>query len=541
MDGSKKLIGIFLLGYMILTFNACKVQKHSYGGLYIDSENLVSDSIRADKKIVDFEIKTDSIKKMMRKSTDSLYQKRVEKLLTSLSDSIEQLRFQISEIQKQQYTITDSIYVWGEQQDFQPKDSVQKVESFKTPAQIKTDNLKSQQTHKNELKTTNSVKNDTAENRKKMQIVKKADNQSEIKSDQVIEDRNDSINSSKTQNGVVTKSLNQKLNTTDNAIETKNINKEDALMPYNNNTQVLQTKNDTIVPILSQIDELQSTNTIKNDTIFMVREIAESTLLENQHQDYMNRQKLKAKDDQIQSLQNQINAQQSSNTKRQQQSFILRDRTQRQPSNNQQSDQLSMQLIKDRNDTIQYLRSQLRSLQLEPQKRDTVILEQQNRNSQSVNKPVDASKLTYSVKNLEDSLKSLNSRMSIMEKSAAARQNERNAALSKKPDTSSMVVFYDKGNIVPNNEALVLKQIKTLSNNNKVLNLTLSGYTDSSGSSIVNKKITNERINYLSEIIKQWISEDKIFFQNFGDVLSSNKMISDERRIEITVLTEEPN
>ena len=66
----------------------------------------------------------------------------------------------------------------------------------------------------------------------------------------------------------------------------------------------------------------------------------------------------------------------------------------------------------------------------------------------------------------------------------------------------------------------------------------LSGYTDSSGNARINKEITNKRLNYLSENITPWISKEKIFFQNFGDVFSSDQMITDERRIEIRILTE---
>lgn len=66
----------------------------------------------------------------------------------------------------------------------------------------------------------------------------------------------------------------------------------------------------------------------------------------------------------------------------------------------------------------------------------------------------------------------------------------------------------------------------------------LSCYTDRSGSAIINKEIANKRLNYASEKMTPWISKEKILFQNFGDVFSSEQMISDERRIEIRILTE---
>ncbi|MGF1556166.1 hypothetical protein [Paucihalobacter sp.] len=551
MDGNKKIRNILFAGLMALALTACMVQSHSYGGLYVETENSVSDTIRADKKIVDFESKTDSLKKMMRKSSDSLYQKRVEKSLSSISDSLQQLRFQITEIQNKQSTMADSSYVWSEQQKFQPKDSVQKVESFKTPAQIKTDSLNTQQIQRKKLETIDSVKHDTLKNRKETQTVKKTDNQSVIKSNQIIEDRYDSINAPKTQNRMVTKSSNQnldttKLDTTDNATEGQKLNQEDALRANNNNTHMLQTKNDTIVPIRSQMNELRNTDTIKTDTIFVARETAKSTLAENQHTDYRNQQQLRAKDDQIQSLQNQLNAQQNSNTRRPRRSFIFRDRTHRQPYNNQQSDQLSMQLIKEQNDTIQYLRSQLRSLQLEPQKRDSLDLKQQGMNVTPSSLGIDQQQTANPVRELQDTLKIFNARLLSLENvtlqakdtSARTKQNQRNTAFNKKIDTTLLVAYYGKGDINPLDEVSIFNQIKDSTRNKKIRNIMLSGYTDSSGNARINKEITNKRLNYLSENITPWISKEKIFFQNFGDVFSSDQMITDERRIEIRILTE---
>ena len=70
---------------------------------------------------------------------------------------------------------------------------------------------------------------------------------------------------------------------------------------------------------------------------------------------------------------------------------------------------------------------------------------------------------------------------------------------------------------------------------------TLSGYTDSSGDEIINKEITNRRLNYLSEIIAPWIEKENIFFQNFGDTFASDIVIKEERRVEIRIYTKQDN
>ena len=84
-----------------------------------------------------------------------------------------------------------------------------------------------------------------------------------------------------------------------------------------------------------------------------------------------------------------------------------------------------------------------------------------------------------------------------------------------------------------------MKQIKDLCSNKNVLKITLSGFTDSSGNEKINKAITNKRLTYLSENIIPWISEEKIYYQNFGDVFASDTVVNDERRIEIRIHTKQ--
>lgn len=148
---------------------------------------------------------------------------------------------------------------------------------------------------------------------------------------------------------------------------------------------MLQTKNDTRLAIQPQSNGQQKFGIPKTDTVFVARETTKSTEAENQHIDYRNQQRLKTKDDQIQRLQHQLNSMQNTSTRRPRQSFIFGNQSQHQPSNNQQPNQLSKQLLQSQNDTIQYLRSQLRNLQLEPRKRDSLNLEQQSKIVQHAN------------------------------------------------------------------------------------------------------------------------------------------------------------
>ena len=121
------------------------------------------------------------------------------------------------------------------------------------------------------------------------------------------------------------------------------------------------------------------------------------------------------------------------------------------------------------------------------------------------------------------------------------RQDEKDEPLTGITDTTLFVAYYLRGKIKPIEEEKILQQIKELNRDKIVVKVTLSGYTDSSGDKIINKEITNRRLNYLSEMIVPWIAKEKIFFQNFGDIFASDTIIDDERRVEIRIYTKQDN
>lgn len=296
--------------------------------------------------------------------------------------------------------------------------------------------------------------------------------------------------------------------------------------------QLIQDKNDAIVVLRNQLNELQNFGILQSDTVFKVRETVKSPNAESQQIYYLTHQLLRAMDEQNQSLQNQLNAIQNTTARTPQQTYITREPLQVQPLSSRHTDQLTLQMFQSQNDTIQFLRNQLRNLQL---------IEKETHELQ----PSEELVASDPFQELQNTIQLLRTRVQSLEEQTPTgkeaptldMQVEKDAPYPVKTDTTLLVAFYNRGERKPLEEESVLKQIKELCSNKNVTKITLSGFTDSSGSAIINKEITKRRLDYLSEMIVPWIAKEKISFQNFGDIFASEKMVSDERRIEIRILT----
>ena len=252
-------------------------------------------------------------------------------------------------------------------------------------------------------------------------------------------------------------------------------------------------------------------------------------------------QQLRAKDEQIRMLQDQLNAMQNAAVTTPQP--ITREPAKLQPLGNQQTDPLTLQLLQARNDTIQLLRSQLYNLQLHTLKNDTVFIEKEAKELQPANELVADQKVYDLFKASQDTIRLLKTHVLSLEEQilagkdtpVIAKQDEKDIPYKTKTDTVLLVAYYSLGKVKPLEEESILQQIKELCKNKNVTKIILSGYTDSSGSEIINKEITTLRLNYLLEKTIPWIAKEKVFFQNFGDTFASDMVVSDERRIEIRI------
>lgn len=270
------------------------------------------------------------------------------------------------------------------------------------------------------------------------------------------------------------------------------------------------------------------------------KETAKLPVVESRQTDTMTSQLIKARDEQIKKLQNRLNVMQNPAARTPRPTYIPREMAQGDPL--RQTDQLTLQQFQAQNDTIKFLRSQLRNPQLQAHKSDSGYIENKSKEMQPA-KELIAKQKPSDIQAIKDTLQLHKTRVtSIVEPSlpgkktpALAMQDEKDVPYKAKPDTALIIAFYERGEIKPFEQASVLKQIKELSSNKNVTKITLSGYTDRSGNAKINKQITNKRLNYLTEKISLWIPEEKIFFQNFGDVFASDTMVSDERRIEIKI------
>jgi hypothetical protein len=218
MAGNKTITGIAFAAIITLAITACKFQPPGYGGLYVDNLMPISDTTDSEKTLPNFvdthEFDTTSYietdlpvlhpdKEIFKIFSDSVYQKNFEQAVKAITDSIQLLRYQMIELQKQLTVVPDTSFTGENSQEFQLPDSLQ------TEVDLK---------------------------------------------------------------------------------------------------QLLQAQNDTIVVLRKQLKELKNSGNIKSDTVNVTNEIVKSPVTESQQIDNLTQELLKAKDEQIQMLQNKLNA-----------------------------------------------------------------------------------------------------------------------------------------------------------------------------------------------------------------------------------------
>lgn len=208
--------------------------------------------------VVEAEPKSDlyPAKEMIILSSDSVYQHEVKSLLKWITDSVQPLRHQVFELQKQLAGIPDTCITRKKQQVFQKADSLQKEPDFKQLVQKKNDTITMLRNQVNELKKYTDLKADT------VYIAKE----------------------------IVTQF------------------QGDSIQADHETIRLLKSKDDTILSLRKQVNELQSKGITKADTVYVIREKTGSSVAENQQNDQLILQLLRTKDEQINNLQNQVNS-----------------------------------------------------------------------------------------------------------------------------------------------------------------------------------------------------------------------------------------
>ncbi|MBN2819450.1 MAG: hypothetical protein JXP36_10795 [Bacteroidales bacterium] len=561
MDRNKRIAGFVFAGIIALAITACKVQQPGYVGLYIDNSISVSDTIdpvegplsmpdttmtQVVDKTAGIEAEwTDSLRpseELFKISSDTAYQHVVNELLQAITDSIQLLRHQINLLQNQHVIKPDTNF---------PGKIIHKVQQL--------DSL-----------------------------------QPEFEWKQQIQVKNDTIAMLRNQVTVLNKSAGLKADTVYITKEIVKLLKGDSLQADDETTQLLRTKNDAIAFLRKQVHELENNGSIKTDTIYVIKETAKLPGDDSRQTDLMTFQLIKAKDEQIQMLQNQLNAMQTATAMTPQHTQItMEPPAQTGLLGSQKTDHLTLQLLQAKNDTIFFLRTQLYNLRLQSTAKDTVIMETGGKDMQPLidtvivgnegkvmqpakdtvivgneSKVMQPAKDTVIVENESKDMQLAKEPVSEQETSDFFQASQDTLQLLKVPvpsleeqiipgidttvlsnmdkkdvpspaitDTILLVAYYEQGEIKPLEEESILKQIKEFCSSKNVTKIELSGYTDSSGNELINKEITNTRLNYLFEKIIPWIAKEKVFFQNFGDAFASDRAVINERRIEIRIHT----
>ncbi|MFN3639466.1 MAG: hypothetical protein ACK4UK_00975 [Flavobacterium sp.] len=99
-----------------------------------------------------------------------------------------------------------------------------------------------------------------------------------------------------------------------------------------------------------------------------------------------------------------------------------------------------------------------------------------------------------------------------------------------------LTAYYQIGQTQPSKE--IMTSLMEALENNKINKVELAGFTDSTGTVAVNKRITNTRINYIYNKIIPLVPLDRIYIQNFGRNFASETRVDEERRVEIRLYVE---
>lgn len=203
---------------------------------------------------------------------------------------------------------------------------------------------------------------------------------------------------------------------------------------------------------------------------------------------------------------------------------------------NTDDDKENQRLLKIKNDSIAYLKAKLSQEKNYKVNVDTTNTVEKDRVKPLMKK--DTILENPNLLNLQDSISDFKKRMKIEDKSYPLRDTiyiekipNVNVKIEKLPVT--FTAFYKSGRNLPTNNAVqdainVIKEID-------IEKIELKGYTDSSGNSIINQRLTSQRIQYIFDQIKLLINIDKIFIQNFGETFASKNVVQEERKVEIVI------
>ncbi len=512
MDGNKKIRRIALAGIVLFALNACKVQAPRYVGLYTDNLTSVTDTISTDETQLVLEdvyapvmsdtaaitrsisVDESQSEELFKITSDNNHQFQDKELHTAINYSVQKLRYQVMELQKQLLVKSDTtIENNNTTHDQQPRDTLQYLSDSTPQIEAKNDTIDMMLNHISELEKLAGLKSDTV------------------------------------------------FFTTE---ATKQFNEDTPQTGYLT-SELFISQRDTINLLRQQVYELQNINKTQSDPAYANKTMEESP------SEYSSRQSEPLSIQPTQSGGEQIRFQQ--NSARPTQNAISNTPVQNpnartglivQPSLSLQAGHSSKELSESKDDTTKIVQSQNQNLQDQPVT-DTVFINKQTEKNDSSEVHIPDSLNTDTIQALQDTIQLLTDRLLSLEEEKYPYRDTLDTPIQTeesivgneiKTDTILIVANYRMGELKPLKEDYILRQIKEVLENKRAAKIILSGYTDSSGSKSVNKKMTALRLDYISEMIIPWIGKENIYFQNFGDAFASEKIIDDERRVEIRIL-----
>lgn len=285
-------------------------------------------------------------------------------------------------------------------------------------------------------------------------------------------------------------------------------------------TNSLLTKIDALLDKIDQfLDVSQGTRTV--DTIISITEVS----VDSPEERSALQQELLAKNATIEQLRSQLMNQQQAVPQADTVTIIKEIVVSDSISDTISNSYKFQQIVDDKNDTIQFLKYLLKHQQPIEYITDTVTIFKEI----LVSDPTPDTIPEFFALQQE-----LNAKNDTIQQLRTQLKKQPQPVVQKK-DTITFIAYFDSGKTRPKNETELLKQIKIAVQNIEVEKVILSGHTDSKGSAEINKKLTQQRLEYILTKIKTVIPIESIFLQNFADTFASKTLVPEERRVEIQI------
>ena len=306
---------------------------------------------------------------------------------------------------------------------------------------------------------------------------------------------------------------------------------------------LITAQNDSIQQLKKQVNELKNQKPAPTDTVYIEKEVIKAASVSSQTSKEFSAI-ITAQKDSIQQIKKQVNELKNQKPTTPDTVYIQKEVVKTVPVSSQTNKETSA-LITAQMDSIQQLKKQVNELKNQkPAPADTVYVEKEVIKAAPVSSQT-SKEFSSIITAQNDSIQQLKRQVNELKIQKLASTDtvyikkeviEKVTTEMINADTLTFTAYYEIGTIVPISADSILYEIKNTLKSNNLITIIISGYTDISGSSDFNKALTQKRIDYFINELKDYVSQKQLLTQNFGDTYASKTLKESERKLVFTII-----